>query len=303
MTANVDTIVDQAELSLGIDHPAAIVPDLGRLSLLTEMDRIEVLQFLDIRPVHTVVMASFLKDNGFESGFNRGSFYGYRSKDGALEGVALIGHSTLIEARSEAALTAFAIQARQSAPPIRVMMSDGRVIERFWEQFRPPLAEPKHVFTEKLFELRFPLYALCCEWKIRAARLEELPQVSEAHADVARKETGTDPLEADPKGFLARCARRIEQGRTFVAVEDGKLLFKADVVAETEAVTYLEGVYVAPGARGRGIGAKCLSKLSRMLLEKSQNVCLLSNLEFVSAHRCFEKAGFYSTESCTTIFV
>ena len=88
-----------------------IEPDLSRLHQLTEADRTEVLEFLSIRPVHTVVMASFIADNGIEGSLNRGKFYGYRGTDGSLEGVALIGHSTLVEARTENALTAHIIVA------------------------------------------------------------------------------------------------------------------------------------------------------------------------------------------------
>ena len=64
-------------------------------------DRTEVLAFLRIRPVHTVVMASFINDNGLESDLNRGAFFAYRDEAGKLEGVALLGHTTLIEARSD----------------------------------------------------------------------------------------------------------------------------------------------------------------------------------------------------------
>ena len=278
-------------------------PDLTRLELLSKSNRDEVFEFLNSRPVHTVVMTSFLADNGFESEYNRGRYFGYRSVAGNLEGVALIGHTTLVEAHSEEALAAFAFEAKRSEIPVYLMMSEGKVIERFWEYFKQDNAKPRHVFTEKLFETRFPLMVLDCGWNVRRANPDELSQVAEAHAEVAFIESGDDPLKEDPEGFLHRCLRRIEQGRCFVVFENGKLLFKADVVAETEKVVYLEGVYVAPEMRGKGIGPKCLSRLTTMLLEKVENVCMLSNLKFESAHRSFEKAGYRSNDCCTTIFV
>jgi len=283
--------------------PFVAVPDLSRVEMLTEENRNEVFEFLNVRPVHTVVMTSFLQDNGFESEHNRGSYYGYRDEQGSLEGVALIGHSTLVEARSDEALRAFALIARRSETPINLMMSEGRAIERFWEFFRQEGAEPRHVFTEKLFELKFPFLVQNCEWEVRTARPAEIETIAKAHAEVAFIETGEDPLEKDPEGFLKRCARRIEQGRTFVVFEDGNLVFKADIVAETDNVIYLEGIYVSPEYRGRGAGPKCLSNLSLLLLERVENICMLSNLEFEAAHRSFERAGYHSTDSCTTIFV
>src|SRR5919198_5140248 len=68
----------------------------------------EVLEFLAARPVHTVVMAGFIRDNGLVSPLNRGTFYACRDAEGRLEGVALVGHVTLIETDQEAALEAFA---------------------------------------------------------------------------------------------------------------------------------------------------------------------------------------------------
>ncbi|HUF05202.1 MAG TPA: GNAT family N-acetyltransferase [Aridibacter sp.] len=297
------TAVDRSDRPMKVGNKPFVVPDAERLVRFTEEDSTEVIEFLNARPVHTVVMASFLKDNGFKSKYNRGGYYGYRGKDRSLEGVALIGHSTLVEARTEEALIAFAIEAGRSEFPVHVMMSEGRVIERFWEIYKDPGAEPRHVFTEKLFELNFPFLVRECEWQVRPATKDMLREVAEAHAETAFIESGTNPLETDLEGFRERCLRRIEQGRTFVATESGKLFFKADVVAETEEVIYLEGVYVAPELRGRGVAPKCLSKLSAELLERVPNVCMLSNLKFESAHRSFERAGFRSTNSCTTIFV
>src|ERR1044072_6130302 len=63
----------------------------------------EVLQFLSARPLHTVVLGGLIMDNGLESELNRGTFYSYRNSVGRLEGVALIGHTTIVEARTDAA--------------------------------------------------------------------------------------------------------------------------------------------------------------------------------------------------------
>src|SRR5689334_2357107 len=70
----------------------------GSLELLSSAkDKTEALTFLATRPVHTVALRGFIRDNGLESSRNRGKFYGYRNCEGQLEGVALIGHATLVE--------------------------------------------------------------------------------------------------------------------------------------------------------------------------------------------------------------
>jgi predicted GNAT family acetyltransferase len=281
-----------------------VAPATASISVesLRESDVEEVLRFLNIRPVHTVVMASFIHDNGIVSDLNRGSFYGYRNREGKLEGVALLGHSTLIEARSEDAMFAFARKAKAERTEINLIMSEHDDALKFWRYYAGA-AEPRLSFTELLLETGFPMLVRECAWDLRTARPEEIEQIAEAHAEVAFMETGSDPLVNDREEFLKRVARRIEMGRTFVVFGAGKLVFKADIIAEADGIIYLEGIYVAPEYRDKGVGSNCLSKLTLMLLERAERVCMLSNIRFENAHRSYQKAGYRVTGRCTTLFV
>ena len=282
---------------------ANAVANQNRVQVLTEENQTEVLEFLRVRPVHTVIMSSFIQDNGLESSSNRGVFYSYRNLAGELEGVALIGHTTLVETRSDDALTALALKARESATPIHIMMSDGSSIEDFWQYYSNGNQEPRLICEERLFEIKHPVMVREEVEGLRLATKDELMPVAVAHAEIAFAESGVNPLEKDREGYLKRVMRRIEQGRTWVVFDEGKMVFKADIVAETSEVKYLEGVYVNPENRGRGIGANCLSQLSRVLLEEAKHVCLLSNVDFQQAHHAYLNAGFKSKDSCVTMFL
>ncbi|MBK7704614.1 MAG: GNAT family N-acetyltransferase [Acidobacteria bacterium] len=282
---------------------ANAVANLNRVSLLTESDRTEVLEFLKKRPVHTVVMTSFIYDNGLESPNNRGKFFSFRNAAGTLEGVALIGHTTLVECHSEDALIALALKARESETPIKLMMSDGNSIEHFWQYYSGEQREPRLVCEEQLFEIKFPVIVREPVENLRLATEADLLPVAEAHAEIAFLESGVNPLEKDREGFLKRVLRRINQNRVWVVFDNEKLVFQTQIVAETDDVSYLEGVYVNPEYRGKGIGSNCLSQLSRTLLENVKYVCMLSNTEFKDAHRAYSKAGFKSKDCCVTMFV
>ncbi|CAN5525741.1 GNAT family N-acetyltransferase [soil metagenome] len=280
-----------------------LAPDMTKVRELHSDETQEVLNFLTIRPVHTVVMTSFINDNGIVSELNRGKFYGYRNSEGQLQGVALIGHSTLVEARSEDALKALAFTAQSSETPIHLVMSSGDEAATFWKYMTSGTTQPRLTCTEALFEISFPFAVQKSDWKVENASLDLLIPVAEAQAEVAFIECGVDPMLRDREGFLKRVARRIEQNRVFVVRDGEKLVFKADIIAETDDVIYLEGVYVAPEYRGRGIGPNCLSTLSLELLNRVSNICMLSNVEFEGAHKSFLKAGFRNTDQCTTLFV
>lgn len=279
-----------------------IAPDLSRAIELGSQDEAEVLAFLSIRPVHTVVMTSFVLDNGIVSELNRGKFYAYRDAHGELEGVALIGHTTLVEARSGESLKALAFVARQSATPIHLIMSSGNSAEDFWRYYGDGFHEPRLTCTEFLFEVGFPFMVPECNWEVRAAKPSELTEVAEAQAAIAFMESEIDPMQADREGFMKRVLRRIEQNRIFVVYDGDRLIFKADIIAETADVVYLEGVYVDPEYRGKGVGSSCLAKLTLNLLKRVQNVCLLSNINFIEAQMMYLKAGYRHTDTCVTLF-
>jgi len=278
-------------------------PDLSKVHELTTDNTAEVQAFLSVRPVHTVVMSSFIVDNGIESELNRGKFYGYRNAAGTLEGVALIGHSTLVEARSDEALRALATVARTSETPIHLIMSSGTAAEDFWQHMTNGLTQPRLKCTEALFDVAFPFAVRTTDRQLKNADMSHLVAVAEAQAEVAFIECGVDPMAKDRDGFLKRVARRIEQNRVFVVTNGDELVFKADIIAETDEVIYLEGVYVSEKYRGQGIGSECLSALTLQLLDRAEHICMLSNVDFTGAHKSFVKAGFKNTDHCTTLFV
>jgi uncharacterized protein len=281
---------------------AAAPPDSLSLHQLTAQDEGEVLTFLAERPLHTVVMAGHIRDNGLESPFNRGTFHACRNGRGQLEGVALIGHATLVEARSEAALAAFARLARSCAQA-HLIMGEQEKIERFWSYYAHPYQLPRRVCREMLFEQRWPVEALASIEGLRLATLAELEPVMRIQAEMARMESGINPLDVDPAGFRLRCQRRIEQGRVWVLMLDGRLVFKADVISDTPEVIYIEGVHVHPQDRGRGYGARCMSQLGRTLLARTSALCVLVNERSQRARDFFEGLGYKLRGCYDTVFL
>ena len=269
---------------------------------LSEEHGEEALQFLSSRPVHTVVMASFIRDNGMVSPLNRGAFYGCRDAEGRLVGVALVGHATLVETDSDEALAAFARVARD-CPRAHVMMGERDRIERFWQHYAQDGRSPRLICRELLMEQRWPVQVRDAVPGLRLATPEDLDQVMTVQAQMAFEESGVNPIEADPEGFRRRCLRRIEQGRVWVWAEEGRLIFKADIVSETPEVKYVEGVWVAPEQRGRGYGLRCLSQLSRELLAGSRAVTLLVNEKAPEAVSFYRRAGYKLSSQYDTIFL
>ncbi len=269
---------------------------------LTDKYESEVLSFLANRPMHTVMLAGFIRDNGLASPLNRGTFYGYRDSAGRLKGVALIGEITTFEARTDLALAAFA-RCAQKAPKSGVIIGEQKKVSKFWHYYSEDGRTPPVLCRELLYELRVANAVYDPAPDLRTATVEDLDPVMATHAQMAYEESGINPLEVDPHGFRSRCARRIKQGRVWVLIEDHKLIFKADVISQTPEVTYLEGIFVAPEKRGEGSGFRCLSQVAGTLLGRTKSVCLLVNQNNREAQRLYRKCNFQLRDHYDTIFL
>src|SRR5712692_9354666 len=118
---------------------------------LNRGDESEVLDFLAARPIHTVFMASLIRDNGLVSPHNRGSFYACRGRYGQLEGVALLGHATILEAHSEGALAAVA-RLDRNCRKTHLSRGERKTINDCGRHYSSLGQEPRLICRELLFE-------------------------------------------------------------------------------------------------------------------------------------------------------
>ena len=272
------------------------------LTQLNQTNEAEAFDFLAARPIHTVFMSSLIRDNGLVSPLNRGSFYACRDHYGRLEGVALLGHATVIEARTENSLARFARLAGNCLNA-HLIRGEQEVIKNFWKYYPSNGQAPRLICSEMLFEQRGSVPATEGVNDLRPATLSDLDKVVAVNASMALEEGGSSPLKRDPGGFRSRTARRIQQGRVWVWIEDNRLIFKADVVGQTPQATYLEGVHVHVEERRRGYGMRCLTNLSSILLASSQSICLTVNERNKMALNFYEKAGFQFHSHYETIYL
>lgn len=139
---------------------------------------------------------------------------------------------------------------------------------------------------------------------LRLARLSDLEAVFLASADMHQEETMENPLDDNPELFQNHVRHRIETGRTFVWFEDHRLLFKADISAQSAYGAQISGVYTAPSSRGKGIATKAMRALCHIWMKKGvPRVTLYVNQSNIPARRVYEKVGFSFHSHYKTVFV
>ena len=130
---------------------------------------------------------------------------------------------------------------------------------------------------------------------LRAATLDDLDALVAAAAEAYREEVGVDAYARDPALFEWRTRAQVEEGRSWIWTEDGRILFKAEASAWTPDAVQLQQVWVEPELRGQGYGTRGLSDLCRLLLEATPAVCLFVRPENAAAIALYDTIGMRRT--------
>ena len=129
------------------------------------------------------------------------------------------------------------------------------------------------------------------ETGLRQAGASDLDLLVPACAAAHEEEVGIDPLRRDPDGFRWRTRSQIEDGRSWLWLEDGVIRFKAEASAWTPSAVQLQQVWVDPAARRHGYAQRALADLCRLLLEQTPTVCLFVRPENTPALRLYDSIG------------
>jgi RimJ/RimL family protein N-acetyltransferase len=238
----------------------------------------QVLAFCAEEPVERV----FLEDIARRG---LGRFSAVAGSDGRLEALCHIG-ANIVPSGSRCA--AFADAAARSGA--RMVIGEERAVDELWSAARRRMPRPRDDRPgQPVYALREPPEP--GETGLRAARLSDLELLVPACAEAHREEIGVDPLQSDAEGFRWRTRQQIEEGRSWLWLEDVVIRFKAEASAWTPAAVQLQQVWVDPQARRRGYGRRALSDLCRLLLERVPAVCLFVRPENEPALRLYDAVG------------
>jgi uncharacterized protein len=126
---------------------------------------------------------------------------------------------------------------------------------------------------------------------LRAATHADLDRLVPACAAAHQLELNLDPLARDADAFRWRTEAQIDEGRSWIWLEDGVILFKAEASAWTPQAVQLQQVWVDPEARGRGHGSRGMRDLVRLLLGTTPTVTLFVRAENTPAIATYEAIG------------
>ena len=244
---------------------------------LIEPKRDQILRFCAEDPVERV----FLEDVARRG---LGRFAGLE-RDGRLVALCHTGANVVPSGEGCGAFADVTVRARA-----RMLIGEQGAVSDLWEAARRKLPAPREDRPGQ------PVYTISAapepgESGLRPARLADLELLVPACARAHEVELGIDPLARDADGFRWRTRTQIEEGRSWLWVEDGVILFKAEASAWTPAAVQLQQVWTDPAARGAGNGSRGLRDLIRLLLEQVPRVCLFVRADNHAAIKLYDSVG------------
>jgi ribosomal protein S18 acetylase RimI-like enzyme len=237
----------------------------------------EILAFCDQDPIERVFLEEVARRR-------LGRFVAVR-REGFLTALCYVGANVVPSGEGTAAFARISV----AASP-RMIVGDEAAVDELWEAMRgrtPPPADDRP---------GQPVYVLRDAPPpggsgLRPATPDDLAVLVPASARAFFEEVGVDAYARDPALFSDRTRNQIEDGRSWLWEERGRILFKAEASAWTDRAVQLQQVWVDPELRGRGYGKRGLADLCTLLLRTTPAVCLFVRPENAPAIALYERIG------------
>ncbi|KRC64157.1 GCN5 family acetyltransferase [Aeromicrobium sp. Root236] len=270
---------------------------------LTTSDLPELNALLDRDPLVNLFIRNRVDATKLQTRWLGGQVWGY-FEDGALVSACHAGANVVPAQATPAAVEAFAEQAisdnvRPSSivGPRDAVLPMWKRLEPHWGPARSPRLDQPFMVLEHDSHLR-------PDPRVRPVVLDEFDTVYPACVAMFTEEVGVDPEIGNRSGYRARVAQLISQGWAFAIIEDGDVLFKAEVGAATPYACQIQGVYVRPDLRGQGIAAPALAAVVQQARATVASiVTLYVNDHNTPARRAYERVGFEQTATFASILL
>lgn len=140
---------------------------------------------------------------------------------------------------------------------------------------------------------------------VRRTEPHQIDDLYPACVAMYSEEVGVSP-EADGGRNLyrARVSQLVNRGWSFSRIENGRVLFKAEIACATPYACQVQGVYVDPSRRGEGLctsGMAAVVEIARA--EIAPTVALYVNAHNAPARAAYGKVGFTQTATFSTLML
>ncbi|MCT4354092.1 GNAT family N-acetyltransferase [Streptomyces sp. Je 1-79] len=252
------------------------------------------LAVLESAPVENAFVAARVQAAGLDPWRLGGEMWGWYT-DGRLRSLCYSGANLVPICATPDAVRAFADRARRTGRRCSSIVGPSEPTSLLWSLLEPSWGPARDVRAHQpLMITEAPSATVLPDPLVRRIRKDEMEVIMPACVAMFTEEVGVSPMAGDG-GLLyqARVAELVGTGRSFARIEDGKVVFKAEIGAATRQACQIQGVWVAPEYRGRGLSETGMAAvLNFALADIAPVVSLYVNDYNTPARAAYRRVGF-----------
>jgi predicted GNAT family acetyltransferase len=247
------------------------------------------------------MVAARVADHGIDPNSIGGELW---TRRGAEESLCFAGANLIPLRGGPADLNAFAEEAMSGTRRCSSLVGRTELVIPMWERLESAWGPARDVRDHQ------PLMALNChpnceiDPDVRQVRPDELDSYLVAAVDMFIGEVGVDPRLGDGgRGYRRRVASLIAAGRAWARFDHGEVVFKAEVGSQSPGVGQIQGVWVHPEWRGRGLGTAGTATVAAVIVGLGRIASLYVNSFNTVARAAYARVGFMEVGSFATVLL
>jgi len=264
-----------------------------QVRLLDDRDRAAALEICGANPVANVFVESRVRALGADPVRLGAQLLGFE-QGGRLVSLCYSGANLVPVQATSAAIAAFAERALRSGRRCSSLVGPSDAVSELWGYLRPYWGPARDVRpAQPLMAIDAPAL-VAPDPGVRRVRTDEIDILLPASIAMFAEEVGISPLAGDGgASYRARVTELVRAGRALARIEDGRVIFKAEIGAATPQSSQVQGVWVRPEYRGQGLAAPGMAAVVAYAREKIAPVVSLYVNDFnTPARATYKRAGF-----------
>jgi predicted GNAT family acetyltransferase len=269
---------------------------------LGETERTTVEQILDRDPYAGAQIAERVASHGLDWWRADGRIYGY-GNGRRVESLIWSGAHLVPVCATPNAVAAFADLVGAEPRVCSSIIGRADAVLALWDRLGGHWGPARDVRPHQPLLVADGDPALPADPHVRLVRPDEVDLLFPAAVAMYTEEVGVSPLVDDGgRGYRRRIVELVRGKRAYVRFIDGEVVFKAELAIVTNRTTQVQGVWVHPQWRGRGIASAAMAAVVRDALRRvAPTVSLYVNDYNAPARRVYANCGFRSAGAFATV--
>jgi predicted GNAT family acetyltransferase len=279
---------------------------LAGARLLDDRDYPAVRAALAADPVGSCMVSARVEAAGLDPWRLGGELWGYDDRPGRwarLDALCFAGPNLIPLTGGRAALRSFADRALRKRRSCSSLVGPAEQVLGLWDELRGDWGPAREVRDDQPLMAAGKPPLVAPDPHVRQVRPEELDRYLPAAIAMFIEEVGIDPRAGDGgAGYRARVAELIAGGRAFARFDRGEVVFKAEIGSLSTTVGQIQGVWVHPDRRGRGLGATgTAAVVERLVSGMGRTASLYVNGYNTVARGVYDRVGFTQVGKYATV--